>query len=100
MSLDTGVQTVPAINTGSSLLNVHPYATGQAHSEQEEASCMTEVPLISSLPPAFVLDCFASVLLSQSARTQISKYYPSFYSFFSLMQYFAATSLGLSRLSK
>lgn len=83
LCLDTGAQTVPAINIGSILLNVHPYAPGQAHTEQEEVSCMTGVLLISSFPPAFVLCCFAPFLLSQSGRTQISKYHPSFYYFFS-----------------
>lgn len=79
LCLNTGVQTVPAINTGSILLNAHPYAPGQAHTEQGEASCMAEMPLISSLPPAFVPGCFVSLLLSQSGRTQISNYHPSFY---------------------
>lgn len=100
LCLDPGVQTVPAVNTGSILLNVHPHAPGQAHSKQEEVSCMVEVPLISSLPPAFFFCCFAPFLLSQSDRTQISKYHLSFYYFFFLMQNFATTSLGLSRLSK
>lgn len=83
LCLDPGVQTVPAVNTGSILLNVHPHAPGQAHSKQEEVSCMVEVPLISSLPPAFFFCCFAPFLLSQSDRTQISKYHLSFYYFFS-----------------
>lgn len=39
LCLDTGVQTVPAINTGSILLSGRPYAPGHTHSEQEEVFC-------------------------------------------------------------
>lgn len=100
LCLETGVQTVPAINADSILLKVHLYALGQAHTGQKEVACETEVPVTSSLPPAFVLSCFASLLLSPSGRMQIPKYIVSFYPFFFLMQNYAAACRGLSRLSR
>lgn len=82
LCLETGVQTVPAINAGFSLLKVHLCALGQAHTGQKEVACETKVPVTSSLPPAFVLSYFASLLLSWLGRTQIPKHIVSFYSFF------------------
>lgn len=101
LCLETGVQTVPVINAGSILLKVHLCALGQAHTGQKEVSCETEVPVTTSLPPAFVLRCFASLLLSLSGRTQIPKYFVSFYSFFSWCRTLLLhLGLRLSRLSE
>lgn len=74
LCLETGVQTVPAVDAGFVLLKIHLCALGQAHAGQEEVSCETQVPVTSSLPPAFTLSCFVSFLVSQSGRTKIFEY--------------------------